>query len=660
MAVDVNNGAMLGSTGRSVVCLPAFEPGRVQFACSTLGAEPPGPNGSGIVAEVTLEGLSGPLGFSLLWLQNALLLDITSASIPVTAVSGGQISVGVPPTAATTSTPTRTATPTHTPLPTSTSTPCPPGGCPTPTLTSTPSITPTPTITPTETNSPTVQPTAIRTATPVVCGGAVILVVCIEPDAQNIAIGATGIVEVAVANVPELGAFQLSLAYEPAIVSVIDVAPGPFLSSTFRNVTCLAPVMMPGLIQYSCVSLEPTPAGPAGSGTLAIFTLQGEVTGATSLTVVDVVLADIGGAGLPAPALLDGSVTIFESLTPSPTISPTPTNSPTLTLTSTPTNSPTPCPPEGCPTPTATMTPSITPTPTITPTPFDTPTPSTTPTATASPAPTPDGGPFTLRVDPLSQTVLVGSLVTVDIVAENVSNLGSFQFTLSYDPAVTILQALAVGPFLGSTGRSVVCLPATITDGAAELACATLGAALPGPSGSGVLATATYFTVAPGSSPQHLSDPILTDIASIGLLPIVTQDGLIDVIPVGGTPVATSTTTPTPDPTDTDGDGCSDQREAGPDETLGGQRDYLNPWDFYDVLGPGAALPIDGIIDLPNDILGVIQHFAPLGTEPEYDVRFDRGPRVSGPAWNMTAPDGVIDLPNDILGVIQQFNHRCV
>ena len=110
---------------------------------------------------------------------------------------------------------------------------------------------------------------------------------------------------------------------------------------------------------------------------------------------------------------------------------------------------------------------------------------------------------------------------------------------------------------------------------------------------------------------------------------------------------------------DSDGDGCTNGQEAGPDETIGGQRDFLNPWDFYDVLGPGAALPTDGIIDLPNDILGVIQHFAPLGTEPEYDVQFDRGPSAGPNPWNMTAPDGVIDLPNDILGVIQQFNHSC-
>ena len=110
---------------------------------------------------------------------------------------------------------------------------------------------------------------------------------------------------------------------------------------------------------------------------------------------------------------------------------------------------------------------------------------------------------------------------------------------------------------------------------------------------------------------------------------------------------------------DDDNDGCTDVQENSKDATLGGLRNPHNPWDFYDVLGPGAALPLDQIIDLPNDILGVIQHFAPLGTEPEYDAAFDRGPSAGPNLWNMTAPDGVIDLPNDILGVIMQFNHSC-
>ena len=108
---------------------------------------------------------------------------------------------------------------------------------------------------------------------------------------------------------------------------------------------------------------------------------------------------------------------------------------------------------------------------------------------------------------------------------------------------------------------------------------------------------------------------------------------------------------------DDDGDGCSDLQENGKDPTVGGLRNPHNPWDFYDVLGEGGGPP-DQLIDLPNDILGVILRFAPQG-QPPYDVQFDRGPSSGPNAWNMTAPDGVIDLPNDVLGVILQFNHSC-
>ena len=55
----------------------------------------------------------------------------------------------------------------------------------------------------------------------------------------------------------------------------------------------------------------------------------------------------------------------------------------------------------------------------------------------------------------------------------------------------------------------------------------------------------------------------------------------------------------------------------------------------------------------------MIQHFAPLGGFP-YDVRFDRGQTIGANHWERDVPDGVIDLPNDILGVILQFAHNCV
>jgi len=63
----------------------------------------------------------------------------------------------------------------------------------------------------------------------------------------------------------------------------------------------------------------------------------------------------------------------------------------------------------------------------------------------------------------------------------------------------------------------------------------------------------------------------------------------------------------------------------------------------------------DGVIDLANDILGVVLHFAPGGTPPAWEFYDREAP--SGPYnWSRYGPDGVIDLPNDILGVILQFN----
>ncbi|MCH8064781.1 MAG: hypothetical protein IIC90_03000 [Chloroflexi bacterium] len=127
------------------------------------------------------------------------------------------------------------------------------------------------------------------------------------------------------------------------------------------------------------------------------------------------------------------------------------------------------------------------------------------------------------------------------------------------------------------------------------------------------------------------------------------------------TPTATPTPTPTKQPFkgDTDGDGCADVRENLPKAQAanGGGRDYLNPWDFYDVASISGPTP-DGVIDQLFDLMGVIDHFSPTGAPP-YDVHFDRGPSSGPNPWNMTAPDGVIDLLNDVLGVLLQVGHDC-
>ncbi|MEX2159439.1 MAG: flexitail domain-containing putative surface protein [Dehalococcoidia bacterium] len=110
---------------------------------------------------------------------------------------------------------------------------------------------------------------------------------------------------------------------------------------------------------------------------------------------------------------------------------------------------------------------------------------------------------------------------------------------------------------------------------------------------------------------------------------------------------------------DRDGDGCSNAAELGPNPELGGMRNPLDPWDFYDTDGGGA-------VDLFSDILGVANLYgADVGddgpTEPDgYDPKFDRSPPAAGAEqWQMGAPDGGIDLLTDIFGVMLQFGHTC-
>ncbi|KKK88925.1 hypothetical protein LCGC14_2738260, partial [marine sediment metagenome] len=122
------------------------------------------------------------------------------------------------------------------------------------------------------------------------------------------------------------------------------------------------------------------------------------------------------------------------------------------------------------------------------------------------------------------------------------------------------------------------------------------------------------------------------------------------------------------DDLDTDGDGCTDSEELGNNEKLGGRRDPLYFWDFYDATGPAGR---DGKIDLMNDIFGVAFRFGATGNpsgdpltvpppHPAYHTAFDRGGVIpEGNPWDLLPADGNIDLMNDIFGVAFSFGHNC-
>jgi hypothetical protein len=105
-----------------------------------------------------------------------------------------------------------------------------------------------------------------------------------------------------------------------------------------------------------------------------------------------------------------------------------------------------------------------------------------------------------IRFDPSSSTVPPGATFAVNVAVDNAADLGGFQFTMTFDPAVVKVQNVALGSFLGSTGRTVGAVgPVTPTVGTCKFGGFSYGAAA-GPNGTGTVVSLTLQAVAVGSS----------------------------------------------------------------------------------------------------------------------------------------------------------------
>ena len=451
--VSAANGPFLGSSGRTVSCDPPSLVGdNVRLVCRTLGASPPGPNGDGVLATVTFSAIRE--GISLMDLKDIILTDIRANILPMDApLDGSVVVVPAPtPTPGPSPTPSITPTPTESPSPTPTFTV---GPSPSPTLTLTPTLTPTPSAT------PTVGPTPTYTPTP----GP--LTVRVAPVWQEASVGIPFKVDIVVDNVVNLGAYELSLSFNSTILRYAGAANGPFLGSSGRSVWCPVLDWSEASVRMVCVTLGPEPPGPSGSGVLATVTFLPVDTGEAQVKIEGIILTDPMAKVMTA-GRQDGTVTVGPA--PPPTATPLPTSTHT---------------PGPSPTPTATRTigPPATPTP----------------TATFVP------GAAAVVIYPASQEVLVGQYFTVDVMAQSISNLGAYEFTLRFNPNVINYVSVSDGWFLGSTGRSVFC-PAPIADGwILRFGCVTTGVGIPGASGSGQLAHIVFQAVAPYSIPLDLS-----------------------------------------------------------------------------------------------------------------------------------------------------------
>jgi hypothetical protein len=149
----------------------------------------------------------------------------------------------------------------------------------------------------------------------------------------------------------------------------------------------------------------------------------------------------------------------------------------------------------------------------------------------------------TVSLRPAENHVEAGETFVVEVLVEGASDLGAFEFKLSFPPDIVHAQGVDVGEFLGSTGRPVTVLGPSLDNesGTVSLGTFTFGDAA-GPTGVGTLATVTFQAVGQGSGSLDLRDVQLIDTAAHTLATSAVDGG----ITVGtGQPVQTPTPSPT-------------------------------------------------------------------------------------------------------------------
>lgn len=161
-----------------------------------------------------------------------------------------------------------------------------------------------------------------------------------------------------------------------------------------------------------------------------------------------------------------------------------------------------------------------------------------------------------IALAPANQQVLQSDVpFAVNVNATGVSNTGSFDFKLHFDPAILSFYGVAVGPFLSSSGRATFCPPAIVDAiaGTVRFSCASVGAVPPGPTGSGNLAVVAFVPLQVGTS-QFTFDPTIvpySDEAGDPFTSVSFSNASVDVLSNGGTPLPTATRTRTPTVTPT-------------------------------------------------------------------------------------------------------------
>lgn len=121
--------------------------------------------------------------------------------------------------------------------------------------------------------------------------------------------------------------------------------------------------------------------------------------------------------------------------------------------------------------------------------------------------------PARIRVVVPEGSVDVGDEFEVQVLAENVENLASFDFAISFDPGLmSFLRANDIGELLATGERQMICSDPMVRERTLFISCITPGPPFclggeAGASGSGLLARVVFRAEQEGSSRLELTDP---------------------------------------------------------------------------------------------------------------------------------------------------------
>jgi len=137
----------------------------------------------------------------------------------------------------------------------------------------------------------------------------------------------------------------------------------------------------------------------------------------------------------------------------------------------------------------------------------------------------------TVRIQPVNSVEGVGSTFTVDVMIDDASDLGAYEFDMTFYTPTVHVDGVADASFLGSTGRTVVPLTPTIDN---EIGLLSFGAfsyneIITGPNGTGALATITLTAQSVGTTTLGLQNVQVVDTQGV-TQPVSVEDGMVTVV----------------------------------------------------------------------------------------------------------------------------------